>query len=303
MTSIQLQTPQHITTLRDCAMQGHLQIRIWLGEIGDENLSDEITESKQAERGSARVLKNLLAGCAEHTEVKKNRSKFYNWFKEKTLGYSGSYRVLPNLRIPGILNEYETTVKPAFLRSVDEFCLAYADIRSNRAFTMQGKMYNPNDYPEVDAVRSRFGIDLFIQPIPESDFANSLSRDVAEQLSEHYSQQAEEFIRQMGDQQLGQLTKVMQSLSHCCELDVRQGDSGETKVTRRRLHESTLQRAIEYCDTFKNFNPSGSTKLEGIRADLARVLRGVNIDTLRESDSLRATVKSEVDDIMKKFGI
>lgn len=301
--SVELQTPQHVTTLRDCAMQGHLQIRIWLGEIGDEGLSDEITESKQAERGSARVLKNLLAGCVEHAEVKRNRSKFYNWFKEKTFGYSGSYRLLPNLRIPEILNDFDNEVKPTFISSVDKFCLAYADIRSNRAFNMQGKMYNPNDYPEVDAVRSRFDIDLFIQPIPESDFANRISHDVAAQLSQHYSDQAERFIRETGEQQLAQLTKVMQSLSHCCELEIKQDSKGETKVTRRRLHESTLQRAIEYCDSFKDFNPSGSTKLEGIRSDLARVLTGVNIDTLRESDSLRATVKSEVDDIMKKFGI
>jgi hypothetical protein len=43
--------------------------------------------------------------------------------------------------------------------------------------------------------------------------------------------------------------------------------------------------------------------LEGIRADLEVALKGINIKALRDSDALRATVKSEVDDIMKKFGI
>lgn len=301
--NVQLESPQHVTTLRDCAMQGNLEIRIWLGTVQDEGLSDEITESKQAERGSAKVLKNLLAGCPEHTEIKRNRSKFYNWFKEKTYPYIGSYGLLPNWHVASIRNEFESAVEPTFWNSVDKFCAAYADIRSNYAFRMQGKMYNPNDYPEVEVVRSKFDINLFVQPIPESDFANRVSQDVADQLSLHYSRQAERFVRETGERQMSQLTKVMQSLSHCCELDVRQGDNGETKITRRRLHESTLQKAIEYCDTFQHFNPSGSDKLEGIRADLARVLRGVNIDTLRESDSLRATVKSEVDDIMKKFGI
>lgn len=301
--TIDLPNPQHITTLRDCAMQGNLEIRIWLGTIQDEGLSDEVTLAKQAERGSAKVLKNLLAGCAEHNEVKRARSRYYNWFKEKTFPYSGSYGLLPNWRVPEILNDYDNNVRPGYWDVVDKFCAAYSDLRSNYAFKMQGKMYNPNDYPEVDVVRAKFGINLFVQPIPESDFANRVSQDVADQLNTHYARQAERFVQETGELQLTQLTKVMQSLSHCCEIDITQGENGETKVSRRRLHESTLQRALEYCDSFKHFNPSGSTQLEGIRAELARVLRDVNIDTLRNSDSLRATVKSEVDDIMKKFGI
>lgn len=300
---IELANPQHITTLRDCAMQGNLEIRIWLGTVQDDELSDEVTESKQAERGSAKVVKNLLAGCPEHNEVKRARSRYYNWFKQMTYPYIGSYGLLSNWRVPTIMSEFENSVHPEFWRTVDKFCAAYADLRSNYAFRMQGKMYNPNDYPDVDTVRSKFDINLFVQPIPESDFANRVSQDVANQLNTHYARQAERFVRETGELQLSQLTKVMQSLSHCCELDIREGENGETKVTRRRLHESTLQKALEYCDSFKHFNPSGSDKLEGIRSDLARVLSGINIDTLRQSDALRSTVKSEVDDIMKKFGI
>ena len=301
--SVQLENPQHITTLRDCAMQGSVQVRIWLGEVGDEGLSDEVTQAKRAERGAAKVVKNLLVGCPEHDAIKRARSHAYNWFKQKSFPYAGSLGLIPNMRIVAVLSEFENTIKPDFDNLVDKFMLAYADIKSNYAFSMQGKMYNANDYPEPEVVRSKFDINLFVQPIPESDFANRMYTEVADQLSQHYATQAERFIRETGEQQLGQLTKVMQSLSHCCEIDVRQGDNGETKVTRRRLHESTLEKAIEYCDTFRHFNPSGSDKLEGIRSELARVLSGVNINTLRESDSLRATVKSEVDDIMKKFGI
>jgi hypothetical protein len=301
--AIQLETPKHITTLRDCAMQGSLEIRMWLGTTQDEQLSDEVTESKQAERGSAKVVKNLLAGCAEHEGIKRYRSRVYNWFKENTYPYTGTSRLLGNYDIPAIMQEYEDDVRPKFFELVDNFCVAYTAIKSNYAFRMQGQMYNANDYPDVDLVRAKFGMDMYLQPIGSSDFGQHISAQVAEQLNTHYARQAERFIQETGDRQLAQLTKVMQSLSHCCEVDIKQGDNGETKVTRRRLHESTLLRAIEYCDSFAHFNPSGSNKLEGIRSDLARVLQGVNIDTLRESDSLRATVKSEVDDIMKKFGI
>lgn len=300
--TIELQNPQHITTLRDCAMQGGVQVRMWLGEVGDESLSDEITQAKRAERGAAKVVKNLLVGCPEHDAIKRARSHAYNWFKQKSFPYAGSLGLIPNFRITSVLSEFDNTIKPDFISAVDKFMVAYADLKSNHAFTMQGKMYNANDYPDPEVVRSRFDINLFIQPIPESDFANRMYVEVADQLSQHYAAQAEQFVRETGERQLAQLSKVMQSLSHCCDIDVRE-EAGQTKVTRRRLHESTLEKAIEYCDTFKHFNPSGDTRLEGIREGLERALRGVSIDTLRQSDTMRATVKTEVDDLMKKFGL
>jgi hypothetical protein len=301
--SVELSTPQHITTLRDCAVQGNVEIRVWLGQKQDDMLSEEVTASKGAASGSAKVQKNLLAGCKEHEAILKYRSRTYNWFKTKSWPYVGSSGLIPTYDIANVMNEFESTIKPEFDRLVDAFCLAYNDIKANYAFTMQGRMYDPSDYPDVEFVRSRFSINLFIQSIPESDFGQKISTDIAAQLSDHYSRQAERFISETADRQLAQLSKVMQSISHCCEVDVREGENGETKVTRRRLHESTLEKAIEYCDLFKHFNPANDEKLEGIRSDLARVLGGVNIKALRDSDSLRATVKSDVDDIMKKFGL
>lgn len=301
--TIELATPQHITTLRDCAVQGSLEVRIWLGTVQDDDLSDEVTEAKQAERGSAKVTKNLLTGCAEHDAIKRYRSRAYNWFKMKSYPWTGSSGLVGNYDIPAVMNEFEQTIQPGFYSLVDQFLLAYADLKSNYAFRMQGKMYNANDYPDPEIVREKFGINLYVAPIANSDFGQSMSMQIAEQLNAHYSSQAERFIRETGDRQLSQLIKVMQSLSHCCDVEVREGANGETKVTRRRLHESTLLRAIEFCDSFKHFNPSGSDKLEGIRGELEQVLKGVSIDKLRESDALRATVKSDVDDIMKKFGL
>jgi hypothetical protein len=301
--TVELSTPTHITTLRDCAMQCNLEVRMWVGTVQDDQLSDEVTESKQAERGSAKVIKNLLASCHEHTLVKRYRSFAYNWFKQRSYPYVGSTGLVSNYGIPKIMNEFDNEIKPGYMATVNPFLLAYADLRANYAFKMQGNMYNASDYPEVDEIRDKFSINLYMQPIPSSDFSQRISADIAEQLNMHYSRQAERFIRETGERQLAQLAKVMQSISHCCEVDIKETATGETKVTRRRLHESTLERAIEYCDSFKYFNPSGDARLEGIRADLERVLQGVDIKTLRDSDSLRATVKSDVDDIMKRFGL
>ena len=44
-------------------------------------------------------------------------------------------------------------------------------------------------------------------------------------------------------------------------------------------------------------------RIEEARAALERVLQDVSVDVLRESDGMRAVVKSGVDDILAKFGV
>lgn len=106
----------------------------------------------------------------------------------------------------------------------------------------------------------------------------------------------------MMGKQSEQLVNVMSSISHCCGVDENTvSGTGETKIKKRKIYDTTIQRALELCDTFKSFNLGNSMELEQARAALERTLRGVNVDILRESDAVRESVKSEVDDILSKF--
>ena len=80
-------------------------------------------------------------------------------------------------------------------------------------------------------------------------------------------------------------------------------EDGEIKVKRRKMYESTLTDALELCNTFAEFNLTNDTRLEDARRDLLRVLDGVTIDQLRNSDTKRTVVKEGVDDILSKFGL
>jgi hypothetical protein len=104
------------------------------------------------------------------------------------------------------------------------------------------------------------------------------------------------------NRQKEQLVEVMKSLSHCCETET-VVENGEIKIKRRKLYDTTLQRAIELCNTFAEFNVSQDPALEEARVSLLRALEGVTIDQLRDSDTKRVVVKESVDDILSKFGI
>ena len=95
----------------------------------------------------------------------------------------------------------------------------------------------------------------------------------------------------------------MKSISHCCETETVVDDKGEIKVRRRKLYDSTLDRARELCETFKDFNLTADPRLEEARASLERILEDVTIEQLRTSATKRIVVKEGIDDILSKFGM
>jgi hypothetical protein len=93
----------------------------------------------------------------------------------------------------------------------------------------------------------------------------------------------------------------MDSLSHCCETVTKTNAKGETKTSKRKVYDTTLTRALELCESFQSFNLTDNEDLEEARFALSKLLHGVTLETLRESDTLRQEVKEGVDDILSKF--
>jgi hypothetical protein len=98
--------------------------------------------------------------------------------------------------------------------------------------------------------------------------------------------------------------EVMKSISHCCGVDETGVDdnTGETKTKKRKIYDSTIQKAKEMCETFKAFNLTDDPALEEARASLEVALAGVDAELIRDSDAVRSNVKEEVDSILSKFG-
>jgi hypothetical protein len=95
----------------------------------------------------------------------------------------------------------------------------------------------------------------------------------------------------------------MESISHCCGHDeIGTSADGEVKTKKRKIYEGTIEKARALCDTFREFNLTNDEQLAKASESLKNVLNGVDADSLRESDAVRESVKSGVDDILTKFG-
>jgi hypothetical protein len=294
-----LKKPDHVVSLATSGILVNVEVSVWTGTKQDREISDEVTQAKKADRDAGRFVKKLLAGVAEHKAVLNDRQTWYNFVERETYPWSGRWRFLPTQRIVGFMKQVEE--RQANTQNLkDKFSQVYATAVANEAF-VQGDMFKESDYPPVDEVMSCFKVRVFTAEVPVGDFRCQISNDLANDLARHYENQAKELVQDIYQKQVEQMVDVMKSLSHCCDTETVMED-GQLKVKRRKLYDTTLQRAQELCETFKEFNVTQDTRLEQARAELERVVSGLSIETLRNSDTTRVVVKESVDDIMKKFG-
>jgi hypothetical protein len=295
-----LKKPEHITSLATSGILLRAKVKVWTATKQDRDISDEVTSNKKAARNAGRYTKQLFADVQELRVLLNDRQTWYNFIQRVTYPWDGEWGYLPTSRIPQVMAEIDQR-KAKSMELLENFINAMPAAVSNEAF-VQGDMFNRDDYPTPDEVRSKFRIIVQTMNIPEGDYRVTIADDLAEDLKRNFEAQTRDIIKDIHDKQNDQLVKVLQSFSHCCDSETVMED-GEVKVKRRKMYESTLTDALELCDTFADFNLNNDPRLEEARRDLLRVLDGVTIDQLRNNDTKRIVVKEGVDDILAKFGL
>jgi hypothetical protein len=95
---------------------------------------------------------------------------------------------------------------------------------------------------------------------------------------------------------------VMESLSFCCDVEESIDSNGEKKFRKRKIYDSTVEKARDMVRLYKEFNLSNNAELSESIAMLENTLRDVSAEVLRESDLVRSEVKEGVDEILNRFG-
>lgn len=299
---MELHKPDHLISLASSAVLVSVDVNVWSATKQDRVISNEVTALKNADKSAGRYVKNLLADHPKHKAIVNYRQTIYNWVKRRTYRWNNSQDLLPSVDVPKFKQEYHVH-QAAFGTLLVDFIASYDGIVSDMAFK-QGDMFDRNDYPAKEQLISKFGVQLFVSEVPMSDFRCNIASDIAEDLFATYSKQAEEIVSHVLVEQQTRFIGVMESISHCCGVDVTGVDdnTGETKTKKRKVYDTTIQKAKEMCDTFKGFNLSGDPELEQARASLEKALSGVTAENIRESDAVRHAVKEDIDDILGKFG-
>jgi hypothetical protein len=232
------------------------------------------------------------------------RQTIYNWLQRRTYRWNQSQNLLPSVDVPKFKQEYHEH-EIAFHALVDELITQYDSIVSDMAFK-QGTMFNRNDYPVKEQVAGKFSLNLYVSEVPMNDFRCGIAQDIAEDLFTTLSKQSARIIDSIAQEQSERMLEVMESISHCCGFDevrntMSQGHD-EVSYKRRKIYDTTIQKALEMCESFKRFNLKNDSALEQARSSLEKVLSGVKAEDIRDSDAVRHHVKEGIDDILSKFG-
>lgn len=297
--TFELSTPNHITSLRTSAILVGVEIRASNFTKSDRGIADRISKEANASANVTKVAHELLANDGDLRVLLNHRQTVYNFLDSWTLPWMGKLRLLPSTSIEKFMEAYLQHEKQ-FYSLLDTFLEKYEDKIAAQAF-VRGNFFNRNDYPSLDAVRDAFTMRIYTSEVPEGDFRVEVANDLAKDLQRNFQRQIDSRVREAHEALVGKLVDVMQSLSHCCDVEEVTGKDGETKIRRRKIYDSTVQKAMQLCDTVEGFNPLGDTALEEARAALFKSLRDVDATTLRESDTARVRVKADVDSILSKF--
>jgi len=290
----QLQKPQHLISLASSSVLVGVDINVWSATKQDKVVSDEVTTAKRADKSAGKFVKNLLADHHLHKSIVNYRQTIYNWVQRRTYDWAGSQRLLPAVDLPKFCAEFRDH-ETAFHDLVEKLIASYDDIVSDMAFK-QGDMFDRSEYPNKETLRTKFGLTMYVLDVPMQDFRCQIAQEIAEDLFNTYSKQTDAIIQKVMQDQAERFVSVMTSISHCCGMDEKDG-----KTKKRKIYDSTIEKAKEMCETFAGFNLAANQDLEEARASLERTLNGVSAEMIRESDAVREQVKEGVDEILSKF--
>lgn len=275
------------------SMLVNVSISIWTGRKLDKQVSAEVDVAKATKTRAGNYHKNLFAGVDELAAVGRVGGKIRNWLHVETMPWSdGGDRLLPmenfkdfkaELKVHDI--EFDDTVKI--------FCDKYPTLISAQAFTM-GALFDRSEYPDADDIASKFELRYTFSPLPEVgdwriDAGTEDKKELEQQYEKAYNDRLGSTTKDLWSRLHGVLTHMAERLADTPE--------GERKIFRNSL----LDAPAKLCELLTRLNITNDSKLEAARKSLESSIANISIEDLRDSDGARKEVKTQVEEILKRF--
>jgi len=281
-------------SITSSSMLVELNISVWTANKLDKGATDNVTNNAHAVKNAAQVRKNLMAGTHQRKEIADHAAACRLWHNIKTLPWADKG---PRLLPTSLFLDYKQEAnlrRDTTLRMADEFVRDYPALVQT-AYNYLGDLFNAEDYPDADTVRSKFGFRLVFSPVPESgDFRLDLPAQEMDEVRRGYEDSFKdrlaEAMKDPWDRLHKTLLGISEKLTDVDNIDV-----------KRRYHDSLIDNAVELCGVLTHLNITGDPELEQARRSLERVIASADIEVIRENPDSRADVKQQVDDILKQY--
>lgn len=275
--------------LADRALLVQLSISTWTARKHDRRVTKSAVDSFGAMGGSGRFNKDLLPGSRELDEVLAFSRGIRVYFYENTLAWDlEGQRILPAKNFLNFVGEMRNR-KDTFLRLTNSFIDNYeAHVQQSRQWL--GDMYDPSDYPSVDAIRKKFKIDLATFPVPADDFrVGGIDHDELEQVRGDIHRRVQE----------AQVTAMRDAWSRLHDKVQKLHD--KLADPSAIFRDSLIENLQETCDMLGKLNVMDDPDLDNMRRDVRATLAGYNPESLRLDLDLRSNVADRAKAALNKM--
>ena len=279
--------------IANTSMLVNISMSVWTGRKLDKQVSAEVDVAKSTKTRAGNYHKNLFAGVDELAAVGRISGKIRNWFHEQTLPWSdGGDRLLTMSNFKDFKAQLKI-MEIEFADAVKIFCDKYSTLISAQAFTM-GALFDRSEYPDVDDIANKFSLRYTFSPVPEvGDWRVDANTEDKKELEALYQQAYDDRLgsttRYLWDKLHGVLTHMADRLADTSE--------GEKKIFKNSL----LDTPVKLCELLTKLNITNDPKLEAARKSLESAICNIDIKDLRKSQGARLEVKTQVDEILKRF--
>ena len=282
-------------SITSSAVLAELNISIWTANKVDRGATDDVNRINHAEVNAAQVRKNLMAGTVMRKNIANYAAACRIWHNTHTLPWADKgTRLMPTSLFLDYKQEANVR-RDTFYRMVDEFVQNYPAL-VQISHNYLGNLFDPDDYPSADEVRTKFGFRLIFTPVPESgDFRLDLPAQEMDEVRREYEDSFKDRLAEAMKEPWDRLHKTLTTISE--KLTDKEGEDEDKK----RYHDTLITNAQSLCAMLTHLNVAGDPKLEQARRDLERTMLGADIEVIRESAAERAGIKDKVDAILKQY--
>lgn len=269
--------------LEERAMLVRLSMSAWSASITDKSVSNEVIESKKALSGSGKFRKNLINKDALKS-IHKIQSGARTTHNTLTLPWKDDgTRIITTDTYDHYAKSMRTYRKRLF-EAVEEFIESYED-HVKAAEEHLGELFNKDDYPSVDKIRSYYDFDVETSSVPTAyDFRAKVSNKEAAIIAKDIERRANVRLEEA-------MKDVWQRIANVTE---RMADKLEMYQPRNGLHDSQnnfhstlVENVRDLADLLPSLNINNDPKLDKMQKQIINNLCQYDADELKSDDAAR----------------
>lgn len=283
-------------TIASSSMLVEMNISCWTGQRIDKTVTRQVTDDNSATTDAGQFRKNLMAGTSLRKELADYAAACRLRHNQLTMPWSDrGPRLLPT----SLFFDYKSEMngrQQYFDDKVTQFVRDYPRLLAEAPKHL-GALHNPDDYPSVEEVRSKFGFRLVFTPVPESgDFRLDLPKQELDAMRQQYDIAFDSRLAEAMREPWDRLHKTLSAMTKKL-VDVE--DAPEGAVTR--WHDTFIGNAAELCKMLTHLNLTKDPTLEQARRDLEKAIAGVDIDSVKEDPGVRTDLKDKLSAMLKQY--